>query len=540
MGKAKVKKIIQSENTQIVINQSFTIREPYLYLLTALLAFLYFAYAQIADGFYQQDEAAHFINMREFWYEPQRILGNWSKTGYKLVYALPSLLGIGFVTFFNSFLGALTCLGAYRLAQSLRSEIPLLAFVLMATQPLWVNLVFRNYSEILTAFLLVWGAWAHYSKRFVLAALAMSYVAFVRQEFYPFVGLYFIYLAYHKKWLPSLLLGLFPLFQHTWGMILTGDPLYLLHQITGMSAQIAEAYPRQGFEHYFLMSPTIFGGVALTFFIAYLVINIQQKQLWAWEIAFLVLGYLFLQSLFNAQSLKIGPATGGNLRYLIVIAPLLSVLALQAIEQFSILKTKIPLLVTLIVWVLLVNIFMTYQTNLVTLRPDMGRDWRPLYAVVLAAVALFLPILQRQKIWTILAILVFMTAVSLRPIKRSDEDKACETFARWYETYEKENGQKQIFWHHTMFYYFLGRTSFDFERKPLPITEKNLADAPEGSLIIWDSHYSHRPELRKESLPHVYFLSKPEEYKLIHSQEVKNEDGEWVFLVLVFEKLKKS
>lgn len=75
-------------------------------ILTLIAACLYFAFSFVSEGFYQQDEAVHYVSMKRFWFNPNRILSNWEKPGFKLIYALPSLLGVYFVTFFNCLLAA--------------------------------------------------------------------------------------------------------------------------------------------------------------------------------------------------------------------------------------------------------------------------------------------------------------------------------------------------------------------------------------------------------------------------------------------------
>ena len=54
-------------------------------LVTLLLMLLYFAYSFKSKGYYQQDEANHYLSMLRFWYDPAAIMGNWAKPGYKIL-----------------------------------------------------------------------------------------------------------------------------------------------------------------------------------------------------------------------------------------------------------------------------------------------------------------------------------------------------------------------------------------------------------------------------------------------------------------------
>jgi len=513
--------------------------------ITLALAGLYFLYSRNADGFYQQDEAAHFVSMKGFWHNPNSILSNWAKPGYKILYALPSLLGVDCVMLINCLVSAFACFFAYKIAKLLDSKIAILAFVLAATQPLWISLAFRNYSELITALLLTIAIYFHLKNKFIITSLLVSYITFIRQEFYPFLGLYFIYLALNRQFLAAVLLSVFPLIQQIWGMVLTGDTFYLWNQIFGTSEQISGQYPRKGFLHYFKMSITIFGSVGVTLWVAYLwtwlfekISNLRNKMKFGEAISdkanlILVVSvlYFLMNCIFNSQTLKLGPATGGNLRYLLIISPLVAILGALQVEKFKLSSYKPQILILLSVFALLVAVFMTHPHNFVIF-DEKERDWMPLLGVIASIFLMILPLQLRQDFIGLSAIALFVVLVTVRPIKLSEEDKTCKSLARWYEKYEQTNGEPpQLFVHHEMFYYFLGRTPYDFKAKPKAIEERFLKDAPKGSLIIWDSHYSYRPQMRAESLMYNYFAEKPSKYGYIN--EMMADDHS--FGLLVFE-----
>lgn len=526
----------KQEVVQKPISEKLEVSTPMLIGLSILLAFSYFLYSFQSTGFYQQDEAAHFISMREFWYAPNSVLSNWAKAGYKLIYAVPSLLGSNAVTFLNCIFSAASAFLAYKIAQKAGSKVPLLAFLALASQPLWFNLAFRNYSEIPTAFLLALAVFGQQRQKFWLSALALSYVSFIRQEFLPLLGLYFLWLAYQKQFLALVLTTIFPLIQNIWGGIVKNDPLYLLNQILKSGSEIAAAYPRQGFEHYFLMSVTIFGSVVVALFLVYGVHKILQKNSSSWEIWFPILYYIFLQAVFNIQSIPIGPAGGGNLRYLLLVSPLLAVTAALAADQLSASLFRKKVLAVLGIFAFIVAIFMTYENNYIFLTEE--RDWKPLFGVLMVLFLAIFKLNPRQYAFGFGFALFFTALIIIRPIARSEEDKTCEKLAKWYLDYESKNGKKALLLHHAMFYYFLERTSYDFEPKATIINEKTLESLPKGGLIIWDSHYSYRPELRKDALPHTYFLERSDQYRVVHAVDATTPDGQYtVFAAIVFEKL---
>jgi 4-amino-4-deoxy-L-arabinose transferase-like glycosyltransferase len=139
----------------------FKVNNLTLWLCTLAVALFYAFYSTRSNGFYQQDEAGHFISMLDFWHQPNIILSNWAKPGYKLIYVVPTLLGKNAVRILNCIFAAMTGFLAYRIAEKLGSNRPMIAFLLLITQPLWVSLSFRNYSEIPSAFLLALAVYLH-------------------------------------------------------------------------------------------------------------------------------------------------------------------------------------------------------------------------------------------------------------------------------------------------------------------------------------------------------------------------------------------
>lgn len=96
----------------------------------------YFAFSTASTGFYQYDEIGHYLGMRAVWHDPQSMLGNWAKFGYKLLYAVPALGGAASVKLLNCLLAAGTCYLAARVVGLRSRHLVLAAFCLTATQPL--------------------------------------------------------------------------------------------------------------------------------------------------------------------------------------------------------------------------------------------------------------------------------------------------------------------------------------------------------------------------------------------------------------------
>lgn len=501
-------------------------------ILTGVAACLYFAFSFVSEGFYQQDEAVHYVSMKRFWFNPNRILSNWEKPGFKLVYALPSLLGVHFVTFFNCLLAAFSGFFAFKLAQKINVKIPALALIFLLTQPFWIGLSFRNYSELLAAFLLIVAVYFNEDKKYIFAALFASYIVFIRQEFYPFLALYFFFLLYKKQWLPALLTGVFPLIHNFWGAAITEphDYLYLLNQVLKTSSEIGDQYPRQGFEHYFLMSATVYGGIIITLIVAYFTLKAFQKKIPHITVAILPTLYFLMYCVFNIQSVPIGPATAGNLRYLIIVAPLFSVLAALAVEEYRNTKEGWRVIYTLIPMAILVGIYMTFPDNQIMLLDNdyaekmaqAGRQFQveryfaPLIAVVGTVVILIIGLSFSQARIAFAVFAVFMALTTLKPKPLSEEDSSVKSMAKWYENFTKQYGQMPILVNHQLFYYYLDETPETFEIEPKSIDSTTVANLPKNGLIFWDSHYSYRPEQNKAMLNYEFFLQNPQKFEKVN------------------------
>lgn len=487
---------------------------------TLLFVVAYYIYAQFSNGFYQHDEAAHFVNMKGFWHNPHSVLGNWAKPGYKLIYAIPALFGEQMVVLTNCIFAAFTSFLVYKILELRNSKYAYLGFLLLAFQPLWIQLSSRNYSELISAFLLALAVYLHYRKSFNWAIFVLSYITLIRQELYPIVALYGLYLLVNKKYL-SVVYALIPQVLITvWAFLKSGSLMYIYNSVIGTSEAIADAYPRQGFDHYFLMSQIIFGAIALTLALAFLWIKILKKDFKDWAVVLPALLFFLLHCLFNSQTLEFGPASGGNLRYIIIISPLIAIMGAQLFDDLKDFDKRYLMLIVLIPLAIVVGTTMSFEHN--NIKYSDVKDYTPLYFVLLSSAVILIPLKKKSNQIVLAAIIVlmfFQSVAMLKPYKLSNEDKTMKRVAEWYEKELKPNnknayfGEKdQVFASHVLFNYYQGKSKFDFEKPLERISSTALDTAAIGSVIIWESHYSYRPKLRKTSLHFQYFLDRPFEY----------------------------
>jgi len=532
-----------NKNSKTIENNSpfFEFNSVTTYIFTACLALTYFVFSLFSDGFYQHDEVANFLGAQTIWYDDLiNIVGANSKAGYKLLYSVPALGGFTFLKLFNSIVAALTVFFSYKLLKKIGSKNSVLIFLLLGVQPLWFMLSFRNYAELTVSFLLVASLLLLYNKKFILSALIISFAAFTRQEYHLVLICFFIAFLMKKQYLAAILTGTFTFLQNLIGFIITGDILFLPHTVMEFSEKIKGVWPKQGFDHYFIMSNVIFGSAVLTLFIAYIALMILNKKKPNWMLVSIAFIIFLLNCAFNSQSFSFGPGNGGNLRYLMTIAPIVGIISVLALDEVSLLKKRYLLLLFLTPLIVLVGMYQTYEHLNYGIRLSDQRFWLPLIFMLLVTILLIIPIKLKQRTIgiAIVSILIALTQISTRRIQ--PEEETIQKAAKWYKRHTKP-GKNQIFTNenrivcnHVLFYYYLDKNKNQFEKEPIMRLTKEVTDSlQKGDIVIWESHYGYRPKLRPTSQPYDFY-DKNESYQKIQYYQSKDKR----FMIVFFQKIK--
>jgi len=511
--------------------------------LTVVLALVYVVASTFSDGFYMHEEPGFYMYAKDFLNDPIASFRGFQRIGYVLFLALPSLGGFTFLNIFNSVLASITVLYSYKIIQKLKGENSFLIFFLLGLQPLWFMLAFRDYSEFLIAFLLVMTIWNHLNRKYIFAALLLSYAAVSRIEYHSLLGLYFIVLIFKKQWIPALLTGTFTLLHNVLGFLLTDDLFYLPNQIIDYSERMSGSWPKRGFDHYLMMSNIIFGGTTLTLFVTYLSIKIIKKEKPVWLITGATLFIILFNCLINWQSFEIGPGNAGNLRYLIPIAPLVAILGVLAIDDILKLKKKYLLLIFLIPFLIGVGIFQTYDHNFISLLIDGERYWIPLTIAIITTVLVVLPLKQKHYLLSLATLSIIVVILEARTFNLNPEDATMNKAGKWYVRYLEKNKtnpnalfteDSRVACSHILFYHFTDKRVNDFNKKPIiDFTKEDTDSMKVGDLVVWESHYGYRPKLRATSQPYDYYDKNPDFEKIQYYQSKDNR-----FLIAFFRKIR--
>lgn len=520
--------------------------------VTILLTVVYFVASTFSDGFYMHDEPMFYMYAKDLLKNPADGLLGFQKVGYTLFLVLPSLLGFTFVKFTSSLLSAVTVMYAYKIIQKLGGKNSFLIFFLLGLQPLWFMLAFRDFSEYLVAFLLVMTLWNHLNKKYIFAALLLSYAALTRMEYHVLLGLYFVILVAKKEWIPALCTGALTLLHNVVGFFLTDDPLYLMNKVIEYGGQNNDAYPKRGFDYYFVMSNIVYGAVSIMLFFNYIGITILKKKKPLWMLFVPVVFIFSLYCIFNHQTWGIGVG-GGNLRYVLPIAPFMCILGILSIDEIKDFSKRYLLLIFLVPVALLIGVYQTFDHNFMTLMDGMVNGefyedkvvkvWIPLILAVATIAMVLFPLKKKHYLIGIPVLTIILAISSVRTFNLNPEDLTMKKAGKWYVKYLEKNKNNpnalftensQIACSHILFYHFTDKTTNDFNKKPIiDFTIEDTDSMAVGDLVVWESHYSYRPKLRATSQPYDFYDKSPKFEKLQYYQSKDNR-----FLIAFFRKIK--
>ncbi|MBL0174292.1 MAG: hypothetical protein IPP94_03325 [Ignavibacteria bacterium] len=510
--------------------------DKYAWLIVPVLVLLYYWFSTGSTGFYQDDEIGHYRNIRQFWGDPFSIMGNQPKPGWKILMVLPGLLGFTGVVFAHCLVAALTVFATYKLGRALKVRNSSVAALLLAAQPLYLQLSFRSYSEITAGLFMVLMVLFYYQERYILAALTSSYIFSIRQEFALIsIGLGVIFLM-KKQWLPFLLLAWTPVALALIGWASTGNAMWLFDDMRriGLNVQV----PHKPFWHYFETYIFMVGPVTLALFMAgYWAFLVPWKkageQLRRHGFLFFTFTMMWAWSVISAWDLPNFGANPGHWRYLLTIAPLTAIYAGMGLNaMFDVTRRKYVLAV-LGVFALLTLAFLSKESNGLTLGEK--AEYGKLAMVAGVGVLFVLFAYARALSGTLLVSLLLIGTVGYtlyaeKPRVLDSEGSTMKEVAAWYRAQTPELQARPLYANHVLLKYFADIDIND-KNRDRSMQKSTLAKAPAGSIVIWDSHYGNSQF--GGDVPMEYFKDNPD-YTLL--QQLISPDQR--FGALIFEKVR--
>lgn len=491
--KKQVKKLVRVQENVTDLNAFF---DKYIWLVIPILTIVYFITSKYSVGFYQDDEIAQYINMLEFWHDPALILGNAPKPGYKIFMVLPALISYDTVLIVNSLIASLTVFFTYHLIKTYKVNYAFFGALILALQPLFFDLSFRSYPEIFTALLVVGFLLLYQKDKFVWSGLLLGYIYTVRQE-YALLILVMIVFFYRKKAMLAIpAMAVFPLLYNFLGFLKTGDILYIYSEMQKVSGYVTAS---QGADHYFKMYIFIIGPVcfALFFlgFLGFLGYSNKYKQ----YITPFILPYIIFVSVFMTHvftMLNDGP-NPGNWRYLLHISPIAVLFATKGLNNLADITFKrTNMIITgLIAFVTLILLSKGTNGFIMTEESEYSK-----FLIILAFLALSIILwsnLSQKYLNNMSLILIGLAIVYLfinfESKKLSTENVTVKDVATYVDGNYQLEGDKHLLTNHALFRFYsnLFKDNVgDFK----PLQSGTLAEAPAGSILVWESHYGYRPD----------------------------------------------
>lgn len=475
----------------------------YFWLIIPVLALLYYSYRKISMGFYQDDEVAQYINMLQFWHDPWAILGNGPKPGYKIFMVIPALINYDAVLIFNSVIAASAVYLTYVMIKAYNVGYAFVGALLLATQPLFVDLSFRSYSEIFTSLCIVIFLLLYRKEKYFIAALLLGYIYTVRQEIALLIIVMGFLFLRKKQFKEIAALVIFPLLYNLLGYIKTGDPMFVL---TEMRSVAGLNYQSQGLFHYVKVYIFIVGPVCMTLFMlgffGFLNITSKIKEYFSKYFLF----YLIFISIFIIQMLTMinnGP-NPGNWRYLLHISPVCAFFAVAGFNNLSVPSFKNTNYLISGIFALLVLLFLSKATDGFMLLEK--ADYVKLgFVAALFVLSITVPSASRSSYMNTLSAFVIVLAcvhlVFIEPKKLSPENISVKETAAYIDAIPDAKDKLKLT-NHTFIEFY----SSQFKDNPVLFKNLNshtVNEAPKGTFIIWESHYGYRPEFRGyDNLPY--------------------------------------
>jgi len=485
----------------------------YFWLIIPVLTVLYYSYRHIAVGFYQDDEVAQYINMLNFWHDPWAILGNGPKPGYKIFMVIPALISYDAVLIFNSFIAATTVYMTYVLIRTYKVSYAMIGALLLATQPLYVDLSFRSYSEIFTALCIVTFLILYKKEKFVLSALLLGYIYTIRQEIALLIIVFAVLFAIKKQYKYAALLFVFPILYNLLGFIKTGDILFVL---TEMSSVAGLNYKSQGLMHYFKVYIFIVGPICLSLFLlgffGFLNDTSKVKEYFKKYAEF----YIIFLSIFIIQMLTMvsdGP-NPGNWRYLLHISPICAFFAAVGLNNLSLKRFKSSNYMITGVFAVFVLAFLSKATDGFVLLEKTEYTKLIFVALFLILSVILWNESRKKYLGTLGVALVILAASHLYFVdtkKLSPENISVKEVAAYVDSLPESKGKEKLTNHTFIMFYSSQYKDEQTLFKKLDL--KNLNEAPSGSIIIWESHYGYRPEFKNDVK--LDELQDPQKYRLL-------------------------
>ena len=462
---------------------------PAYFILQLVLIFV----SESAYGYGGADNIAHYQISRYSFKYPELFLDLWGKPVYTLLSAPFAQVGYEGAKIFNVVVAVFTFVLTAKIVRQLFPwELsPLIAVVFIAFSPVYFLLATSCLTEILFSFILIAAVYLFIRKRFIFAAIAISFLPLVRSEgfvLFPVIGVALL-LSRSYRSLPFLFAG--TVIYSFIGYLVFDDWLWLINKQPYTLEQ--SIYGSGSLHHFIKHSHSIFGIPLLVLIVFGLVvwfIRVIRRNSWRHPdtILFLLITGSWV-AFFAAHSYVWWKGTGGSAGLTRVIGSVIPLAAITGLQFYALLMKKVR------------------RTAIVN----------SLFGVL-----------------AILQVVLFFTRNNLDLQPEITERLMKETA----EYIRKHENGKKVFYTNPLLVHLLGLDPFDFSQCYGWITDRQQpSNSLEwGDLLVWDAHFGpNEGRVPFENLEADPYLVK---LKALYPLETRVVIGGYHYSVQVYKKVK--
>lgn len=419
-----------------------------LFLLVACLFFILVSFVS-SGSLYGGDSYAHYLIAKYAFAHPLNFLDHWGKPLFTLLSSPFAYFGFHGMLLFNILVCFAASYIALLTARKLKYNNLPLVVVFSLFAPIFILLMFSGLTEAVFSLFLIAGVYLFIDRKFIVAAILISFIPFVRSEGLLFLFWFSVLLLFKKQYkaIPFLLFGV--LFYSILGGLISGDFLWL---ITNNPYKATDSiYGHGTLFYYFTNISSTFGMIVFVLSILGLfAVGFQMLKRRVDEegsevrfnelflISFSAVGYFVFHSVVWWKGWL---SVLGDARFMAAIVPLVAIIALKGFNTI-VLPIK--------------NRFVVYGM-----------------VVVLAMSVVFFG-------WT----------KHTLPAHLTSEDVVVNDAVQWIKEHKYE--QNLVVYYNPIVPVLLDKDPYDNSqiRWMVPDCENPEKDVPSNTIFIWDGHFS--------------------------------------------------
>jgi len=284
----------------------------------------------------EADSINHYLFSKYAFQHPELLVDHWAKPIFTLISSPFSQFGFIGIKFFNAVCVYFASLFMYRIAKKLNLKHPILALLFYFLFPISFTTTFSGFTEPLFALALSISIYLFQQKRYLGAAILVSFLPFIRSEGLLFIGVFGLFFLHHKLWKAILFLGIGHLVYSIVGFLHYQDILWVFTKIP--YAHLSSHYGGGSLFHFAEKLNYLLGIPLLIFFLLGMLRSVsllRSRQISLALISLLFLVFFIAHSLFwhleifNSMGLK---------RVFAAVSPLMALICLYGFNLLDNIK----------------------------------------------------------------------------------------------------------------------------------------------------------------------------------------------------------